>query len=116
MKRTLHVYLEDILESIEAIEEYTADLSETGFSQSRLVQDAVARRLHIIGEAAKSVPDEVRKRYSAIPWADVAGIRDRLAHAYFGVNMKLVWQVVQRDIAPLRQTVERMLAEMPKDI
>ena len=53
MKRTLHVYLEDILESIEAIEEYTADLSETGFSQSLLVQDAVARRLHIIGEAAK---------------------------------------------------------------
>ena len=62
------------------------------------------------------MPDEVRKRYSAVPWADVAGMRDRLTHAYFGVNTKLVCQVVQRDIAPLRQTVERMLAEMPKDI
>jgi uncharacterized protein with HEPN domain len=70
----------------------------------------------MIGEAAKSVPDEVRNRYSAVPWADVAGMRGRLAHAYFGMNLKLVWQVVQRDIAPLRQTVERMLAEIPKDI
>ena len=109
------MYLLDILESIEAIEEYTTGLSETDFSQSRLIQDAVARRLHIIGEAAKNVPDEVRKRYSAIPWADVAGIRDRLAHAYFGVNMKPVWQVVRRDIAPLGQTAEWMLADMPED-
>jgi hypothetical protein len=83
MKRMLRVYLEDILESSDAIEEYTASLSETGFSQSRLIQDAVARRLHIIGKAAKSVPDEVRNRYSAVPWADVAGMPDRLAHAYF---------------------------------
>lgn len=103
MKRDIKLYLQDIWESILAIEEYTQGLTEEGFYDNRQVQDAVIRRLEIVGEATKNVDDDFRKRYSDIPWKEMAGMRDVLIHEYFGVNLRRVWQVIKTDLPGLKQ-------------
>jgi uncharacterized protein with HEPN domain len=74
--RDPRLYLDDILESIDAIEEYTANLDEDAFRSARLVQDAVLRRLQIIGEAVKRLPAELRDKYATVPWRQMAATRD----------------------------------------
>jgi len=80
--------------SIEKIEEYTTDVNEEEFYKNTFVQDAVLRRLEIIGEAVKNIPDDFRAKYPDIPWRQIAGMRDVLIHAYFGVNLRRVWKVI----------------------
>jgi len=99
------VYIEHIIESIERIEEYTSDISEEGFKENELVQDAVIRRIEIIGEAAKRLNDSTRSEYGDIQWRDIAGMRDNLIHRYFGVDLNQVWQTVQKDIPELKNTL-----------
>ena len=110
-KRDVRVFLEDILESIEKIEEYTANVDEEEFCENTFVQDAVLRRLEIIGEAVKNIPDDFRAKYPEIPWRQIAGMRDVLIHAYFGVNLRRVWKVVKEDIPELKLEIMRILEE-----
>jgi uncharacterized protein with HEPN domain len=90
MTRDMRLYIQDILESIEAIEEYVQSTTEEQFYRNRQVQDAVLRRLEIIGEAVKNLDEDFRNRYPEIPWKKVAGLRDVLIHEYFGVSLKRV--------------------------
>jgi uncharacterized protein with HEPN domain len=71
--------------------------------------DAVVRNLEIIGEAAKQVPEEVRQQTPEVPWSKVAGLRDILAHQYFGVDLEIVWDVIQNKLPPLETAVRRLL-------
>jgi len=103
MKRDVRVYLGDIRESILAIEEYARGLSEEEFYKNRQTQDAVVRRLEVIGEAVKSIDDDFRERYPEIPWKKIAGMRDVLTHEYFSVNLKRVWEVVRTDLPALKK-------------
>ncbi len=111
-KRDIGVYLEDILESIAKIEEYCQDLTAEDFFRKSQVQDAVVRRLEIIGEAVKHIPPEIRENYPDIPWKDIAGTRDVLIHEYFGVDLDKVWEVVQGDLLALKKQIERMMQEL----
>lgn len=116
MKRDIGVFLEDILESIEKIEEYTKDISEEEFYKTDSLQDAVVRRFEIIGEAVKHIPRELKDKYLEIPWKEIAGTRDVLIHEYFGVNLERIWKTIQKDILPFKKQLQKILHEIDKQI
>lgn len=92
------IYIKHMLESIDLIEQYTTNVSKEKFLSSPQLQDAVIRRLEIIGEAAKKVSVQTRRKHPAVPWKAMAGMRDVLIHEYFGVDMDLVWNTVKDDL------------------
>ena len=95
--RDSYLYVEDILKSIEKIKRCTAGMSFKDFIRDEKTIDAVLRNLEIIGEVAKNVSEEIRQKYPQIPWKEIAGMRDRLIHAYFGVDLEIVWQTIVSD-------------------
>lgn len=102
------LYLHHILEAIDRIQSYTS----TGVDRFRgdlMTQDAVVRNLQIIGEASKKVSPETRAASPELPWRDMAGMRDRIVHDYFGVSLEIVWDVVENHLPPLREIVQRLL-------
>ena len=112
MKKDVKIYLKDILESIEKIEKYTKDFTKESFCDDVLLQDAVIRRLEIIGEAAKNIPENCKKKYPEIEWKKIAGMRDVLTHAYFGVVLERFWVVVKQDLPSLKEKIKKILREV----
>lgn len=109
MARNLKLYIADIVESIQRIEEYIKAVSEKDFSQDIKIQDAIFRRLEIIGEAGKHIPISLRRKYSEIPWRKITGLRDILVHEYFGVNIRKVWKVIKEDLPDLKKKISKIL-------
>jgi uncharacterized protein with HEPN domain/predicted nucleotidyltransferase len=112
MQRDSRLYVQDILESILKIEEYTYNLSQNEFLQDSQAQDAVIRRLEIIGEATKNLPRNLRLEYPDIPWQRMAGMRDILIHGYFRADLNRVWEVIEQDLPDLKRQISQVLAEM----
>ena len=112
MKKDVIVYIEDILDGIAKIEEYTKKITENNFNKSTKIQDAVLRRLEIIGEAVKNIPQEMRGKYPDIPWKKIAGTGDVLIHEYSGVNLKRIWKVIKEDLIDLKRNIQ----EIKKDL
>jgi uncharacterized protein with HEPN domain len=108
-KKDPKIFLKHILESIGEIEKNTKSLSEDEFSTSITIQDAVVRRLEIIGEAVKNLPRSFRNKNTKIPWKEIAGMRDVLIHEYFGVNIDLVWKIAKKDIPKLKKQITELL-------
>ncbi len=111
MKRDMRLYLQDIRESFIAIEEYTQKITEKEFYSSRQVQDAVIRRLEIIGEAAKNVPQEIKLKNKTIEWKKVSGLRDILIHEYFGVDIDILWDIIQNKLPGLKTETSAILSQ-----
>ncbi len=109
MKKDMRVYLDDIIESIYAIEEYTKGMDQADFFDANKTQDAVMRRLGIIGEATKNISDEFKAQHSAIPWREMAGMRDVLIHEYSGVKLGRVWSTIEKDIPKLKKQLEQVM-------
>ena len=103
------VYLGHIRDAINDIKSYAA-VGEAAFLADRMRQDAVIRKLEIIGEAVKRISETTRARRPEIPWKQIAGMRDRLTHDYFGVDLGLVWRVVERDLQPLNAAIDELLS------
>ncbi len=111
MSQDFDIYLEDILEAIDRIQEYIQDVTRGTFERDRMRVDAVVRNLEIIGEAVKQVPDSVREKYPSVEWRKIAGLRDILIHKYFDVNLEIVWGVVQSNIPILKKEIQQILQE-----
>lgn len=105
MKKDVIIFLEHILASIDLIDNYTEGITEEIFLGSPQIQDAVIRRIEIIGEAIKNIPVEFKNRYSDIPWRAISGMRDILIHEYFGIDLKLTWRVVSLKIPELKNKI-----------
>lgn len=110
------IYLEQIKESIEIIENYTVGMKKSAFVRPsalpagrQAIQDAVILRLEIIGEAARVVPEDFRKKYKEIPWRKIADFRNKLIHDYFGIDFDLVWNILQKDLPKLKIQIEEIL-------
>lgn len=100
-------YLQHAIEAIDAITSYTTDGEQAFFSDAK-TQDAVIRNIEVIGQAAKGISEQTRAREPDVPWRQIAGMRDKLIHEYFGVDLALVWDVVSRDLPDLRPRLQRL--------
>ena len=114
MKKDALIFLEHILESIENVELFTKNVSQESFFKNKEKQSAVIRQIEVIGEAVKNIPSEFKNKHSFIPWKDIAGMRDKLMHHYFGVNLKVVWKTIKEDIPALKEEIMRIKEDLVK--
>jgi uncharacterized protein with HEPN domain len=112
MKRDESVYLRHMLDAIAKVAMYLRDKDETAFNDDTLLQDGVIRQIEIIGEATKRLSGGLRAQYGQLPWQDIAGMRDKLIHDYFGVDIGQVWLTATEDLPLLKVELERILAEL----
>ena len=108
-KRSWKVLCEDIIESIEKIDEYTEGFEFDDFVAISMAVDAVVRNIEIIGEASRNVPEDIRAKSPQIPWKQMAGIRNRIVHEYFGVDVAIIWFVVQNELTSLKTEINKLL-------
>ena len=102
------IYLQHIRDALQDIESYTSAGREAFFSE-RMRQDATLRKLQVIGEAVKKLSDDTKSKQPDIPWKQIAGIRDKVIHDYFGIKLEIVWGVVDSDLPRLRRAVDDLL-------
>lgn len=107
-KRPVELLVSDIREAIDRIEHYTSRMSVDELEKDQRTIDAVVRNLEIIGEAANRLPDEFKEDRSNIEWQKVIGLRNRIVHAYFGIDLQIVWQIIRSDLPPLRRTLSQI--------
>lgn len=106
------IYLQHIIESINNIESFLGNIEKESFMGNIMVQSAVIRQLEVIGEAVKNLSSQLRKTYNSAPWKDIAGLRDKLIHEYFGVDIKLVWAICKREIPEFKKEILRILNDL----
>ncbi len=102
MKKNPIIFIEHILDNLKNIESFTKGLSKNELTKNKLKQYAIIRAIEVIGEAVKNLPSDFRNKYPNIPWIKIAGMRDKLMHHYFGINLETVWKVVIEDLPDLK--------------
>lgn len=112
MKRELLDYIYDILDAIKEVEEFTQGMNFEGIARDKKTVNAVIRSLEVIGEAAKKIPVNVRKKYLNVPWKRMAGMRDKLIHEYHGIDLEIIWTVVTEELPPVKSEIEKVLKDM----
>ncbi|MBU0701170.1 DUF86 domain-containing protein [bacterium] len=110
--RDIRDYLNDILEMIEDIKNFTEGISYEGLERDKKTLYAAIRCLEVLGEAVKKIPNSIREEYPEIPWQEIAGMRDRLIHEYFGVDMETIWDTIQEDLSPLKETITKIIMDV----
>ena len=111
-ERTVALFVQDIIDAIRSVNDYTAGLTYEDFTRVKIVVDAVVRNLEIIGEAVNHLPESVLKTRPEVPWSRYVGMRDRITHAYFGVSLQIVWETVQEDLPTLKRVMEEIKTEL----
>ena len=109
MPRDYEIYLEDIRDAIDKVKRYTEGLSLEAFENDDKTIDAVVRNLEIVGEAVKMIPDTIRLAHPNIEWKKIAGLRDILAHQYFGIDVEIIWDILQNKLPALEKEIREIL-------
>ena len=112
MKRRLRLFIEDILESIKLIEKYIKNISKENLDNNQKLKDSIVRRLEIIGEAVKNIPDNFRKKYPEVPWKKIAGLRDIIIHTYFSLDLDITWDIIKKDLPDLKEKMLKIRTEL----
>jgi uncharacterized protein with HEPN domain len=112
MTRNILLYIKDILQNMQDAQDFIRGMSYEKFVADRKTFNAVVRSLEVIGEAAKNVPEEVRSKYPSVPWKEMAGMRDKVIHFYFGVNREAVWIAVKDRIPAVNPLIEQILGDL----
>ena len=115
MKRDHKLFLKDIVNACEHIQKFVTDMTFEEFIRDEKTSSAVILKFEIIGEATKNIPDFVRNRYPDIPWKDMAGMRDRLIHGYFGIDYFIVWNSIDSDIPSILSSVSKIVDDFEKE-
>jgi Uncharacterized conserved protein len=108
MSREWRFYLNDMIEFAELVLEYTDGYSQAEFEQDRRTYDATLRNMELIGEAATHIPDEIREQMSNIPWRQLIATRNRIIHAYIGLDNDILWSIIETNIPPLLQDLKAL--------
>lgn len=116
MNRDYLDYITDIVNSINEIDEFTADMDFEKFSYDKKTINAVIRSLEVMGEAAVKIPQNIRERFDEIPWKRMDGMRNKLIHEYFGIDIEIVWEVCTKEIPLLKPLLEKMLKELENSL
>ena len=112
--RDVSLYLQDILDAMQASEKFVEGIGFEEFKEDDKTSSAVVRKFEIIGEASRQVPKEFRIKYPQIPWKEMAGMRDRLIHLYFGIKYELVWHTIKDVIPVVKPVILEILADIKK--
>jgi len=110
--RNHRLYLKDIFEAMNAAQTFIEGMDFDAFATDDKTVSAVVRKLEIIGEATKNVPEDIRQQYPQVPWRNMAGMRDRIIHRYFAVNYTIVWDTVKDHLPPLQSIIGQILKDM----
>jgi uncharacterized protein with HEPN domain len=110
--RDISLYLQDIVQAMLAIEQFVEGISFNEFKTDDKTSSAVIRKFEIIGEAAKQIPEEISNKYPLIPWKEMAGMRDRLIHFYFGIKYDLVWHTIKDVIPQVKPAIQEILKSL----
>ena len=110
--RPARLFVADMLKAIDKMGRYTEGMDATSFAADEFTVDAVLRNLMVLGEAARNVPSEVRDAHPEIPWSRMVGLRNIVAHVYFGVDLENVWKIVSENVPPVRPALEGLLEEL----
>lgn len=112
--RDISIYVKDMLDSMKRIEKFTKGTRYADFAKDEKTSFATLRCIEVIGEAAKHVPEHIRKKHPEIPWKDIAGMRDKISHFYFGVNLERVWLAIKEDIPQIKPHLIKVLKELKR--
>lgn len=106
------LYLSEMIDAVEAIKDFTHGMDKEDFLSDAKTKSAVVRQFEILGEAAKAIPENIKALVTDLPWSRIAGMRDRLIHAYFIVDYKLVWDTVENELPLLKEKLEKLRSEL----
>ncbi len=115
MKRDNKLFVKDIIEAMVSIEKFVEGMTLEELKNDEKTSSAVIRKFEIIGEAAKYIPKKVKDKHKDIQWKSMAGMRDRLIHAYFGIDYNLVWSAIKTEIPKLKPKLKKVLSSMEKE-